>query len=205
MRLDQKQQLIDAITADQVRRGHANASDRNGEGVANPRATWTRAFAFGIDVGIYAISVWIWSLVLTTLLGFDPTGESEKWSPTAVLFTVMISGWILFVVIVEILTIVRFNRTLGKAIMGLAVANAHSESRFLSLRQVATRTLTKTLIFYGIGFLFPWLLERLVLPGVSLWSMLALNVVLITLLLGIHRKDRRGLHDLVAKTKVIGP
>ena len=204
MRLDQKR-LIGAVTADQVRRGHANASDREGAGVANSRATWTRAFAFGIDVGIYAISVWIWSLVLTTLLGFDPTGASENWSPTAVLFTVIISGWILFVVIVEILTIVRFNGTLGKAMMGLAVVNAHSESRFLSLRQVATRTLTKTLIFYGIGFLFPWLLNRLVLPGVSLWPMLALNVVLITLLLGIHRKDRRGLHDLVAKTKVIGP
>ncbi len=85
------------------------------------------------------------------------------------------------------------------------VVDHNDQLRLITAGQAAKRTLIKLAIFHGIGFWTPWVIDSMLLPGVMPWAFLALNAVLIPLMLGIHRQDRRGPHDLLANTKIITP
>ena len=189
---------------------HAERSEENPrhrlaqqtESTGQTETTW-QIVAGCVDVVIYAVCILVWYVVIVKMFGLNGDDSSaiapQTWSAVAAALT----GWVVIAVLGEYLMLLKFDSTIGKQAVGLKVVDENAVVRLISAPQAAKRTLTKLAIFHGIGFWTPWVIDQMVIPGVFPWTFLALNAVLIPLMLGIHRQDRRGPHDLLSKTRVI--
>ena len=164
-----------------------------------------RIVAGCVDVAIYALCISFWYVAIVKIFGLNGDDTSAVAPQTWSAVMVALIAWCVIAVLGEFLMLLKFDRTLGKQSVGLMVVDHNAQLRLITTRQAAKRTLIKLAIFHGIGFWTPWVIDSMLVPGVMPWAFLALNAVLIPLMLGIHRQDRRGPHDLLANTKVITP
>ena len=164
-----------------------------------------RIVAGCVDVAIYALCVSFSYLAIVRIFGLNGDDTTAVAPQTWSAVTAALIIWCVIAVLGEFLMLLKFDRTLGKQSVGLMVVDHNPQLRLITARQAAKRTLIKLAIFHGIGFWIPWAVDSMLLPGLMPWASLALNAVLIPLMLGIHRQDRRGPHDILANTKIITP
>lgn len=163
-----------------------------------------RFFAGVLDVIAYGVLTLIWFAVFTEIAHrffLDETSTRE----TEVLVTAVaaLSGWFAIAVVAETLFLVFFDRTPGKYPNGMVVVDAQPKFAFISWKQALARTGTKAAVLYGLGVYAPVLPNLGNAISTPLWINVLIVAVLLIPILGVFRKDRRGVHDLVAGTKVV--
>ncbi len=165
---------------------------------------WRRVVANAIDLTVYGLCAAVWHFAIMGVFNFSSNAQSEERVPSDILVSIIwISGWFLFGIVGDLLVTKWFNRTLGKALMGLLIVDARPDYWFLSTEQIVTRALTKAIFLYGFGVMLPLILNRFVWDGAFLWAAVPIYAMLLFLLLGVHREDRRGLHERFSGTELI--
>jgi len=94
------------------------------------------------------------------------------------------------------------GQTIGKKLLGLKVVE---EGNNPSLKSMILRTIIIDSIFSGIvGIILLYVLNKnIYYTGYYILSFFELAFVFISALLILYRKDKKGLHDLIAHTEVI--
>ena len=168
-----------------------------------------RLFAGGSDLVLYAICTFIWFVVIINwILGYNVVGASENAPspPPMIAFTVFTIGWFLIAVLGEFLVLMWTAQSFGKKFVGLFAVDNKLGFSYMSKRQAVVRSLIKGLMLYASATLLFWSLNNDSAPfNLLQLAAVALNIIVVVLLLGLLHKDRRGVHDLIAKTKVIRP
>ena len=163
-----------------------------------------RFFAGVLDVFAYGVLTWFWFAVFTEIAQRNVLDEtSTRETEVLVMVAAALSGWFAIAVIAETLFLVFFDRTPGKFANGMLVVDAQPKFAFISWKQAVARTVTKAAVLYGLGVYAPVLLNLGDAISTPLWANVLIVAVLLIPILGVFRKDRRGVHDLVARTKVV--
>lgn len=196
--MDQKQRLYDLHTS--------RFADGQGVGLG-----W-RIMAGCVDVGIYGFCTFIWFILVVVFgLGYInfrcevlyDCKPLEHLAPATTMFNVIASGWLVFAVLGETAMIAMWGRTIGKRGIGVVVVRDLPSVEYVSWFQALVRTTFKASIVYVIGIALPLSLAVYGVMELPIWVVIAGNLILIALTLGAYRRDRRGLHELAARTVLI--
>ena len=96
------------------------------------------------------------------------------------------------------------GQTLGKKALGIKVVDGKTEKPISIKRGLLRSLLICNIPSSILGIIFLFILNKnLYFSGYSIFIGIESIFILITMLLVLYKKDGRGLHDIMAKTKVI--
>lgn len=168
-----------------------------------------------VEIVSYLIGTYVGFVLISVLFGYEaPLPFSDSRVPDWFSATVSISLWVFLVVVIETLMISRSGASLGKKLFNIRVVSDSPDQRLISKRRALGRALFKAVVWHP-AMLFSYLL--LVIPmwmgDVYSWpewleaiiffpSALLIIVVQAVGTVGMFRKRRKGVHDIIFGTVV---
>ena len=169
-----------------------------------------------VEIILFAIATYGGYLFLSVLFGYAmPLPFREGGPPDWFSATVLISLWVFFVVVIETLMISISGATLGKKLFNIRVVADRPDKRVISTKRALGRALFKAAIWHP-AMIYGWIVATVVplwlkqssglppwLPGFMFFSLaLVVGGVLAVGTVGMFRRRRKGVHDIIFRTVV---